>query len=133
MKHRLLLAATLCCLVGNSLAAGSVYRCGPDGRVFSQMPCAGGSALDLAAPPSAEQQAQARRIAARDQRLADEMERSRHAEEAALEPAGAAALTVREPRRERKAHRGEADSRKWYTKPRGPSSKKKQKRQRAAD
>ena len=85
--------AVLCCLAGAAAAAGPIYRCGPDGRVFMQTPCAGGTLVETKAPPSEERQADARRVAEQDQRLADEMERTRRAAEAARRPKPAAALT----------------------------------------
>ena len=106
MKHRLLTLAALCCIAGSAAAAGPIYRCGADGRVFSQTPCAGGTPIDATvAEPSAERQAEARRVAEQDRRLADEMERSRLAEEAALRPRRAAALT--RPARQAETRNGE--------------------------
>ena len=54
----------------------TVYRCGPDGRVYSQTPCADGKALSTDDPRSASQQKAARDVAERDaeqaRKLADE-------------------------------------------------------------
>ena len=54
----------------------TVYRCGPDGRVYSQTPCADGKALSTDDPRSASQQKAGREVAERDaeqaRRLADE-------------------------------------------------------------
>jgi hypothetical protein len=44
----------------------TVYRCGPDGRVYSQTPCADGKALTVDDPRSAQQQKSARDVAARN-------------------------------------------------------------------
>jgi len=44
----------------------TVYRCGPDGRVYSQTPCADGKALSVDDPRSASQQKAAREVTARD-------------------------------------------------------------------
>ena len=93
MIRALLAFALLCTLVSGVAAAGPIYRCGPDGRVFSQTPCAGGTLVETNAPPSAERQAEAQRVAEQDRRLADDMERTRLAEEAARTPKRAAALT----------------------------------------
>ena len=57
----------------------TVYRCGPDGRVYSQSPCADGKPLSVEDPRSATQQKAARDVAARDaehaRQLADERRR----------------------------------------------------------
>ncbi len=128
---RLALLALLCSLLGNAGAAGPVYRCGPDGRVFSQTPCTGGEVVHITAAPSAQRQAEARELAEREQRVADEMGRTRRVEEAARTPGRAAPLTVRPPPKRANARAEEADSRKWYRKPQTPSSGKKQRK--AAD
>ncbi len=93
MIRALLAFTVLCSLAGGVAAAGPIYRCGPDGRVFSQTPCAGGTLVETNAPPSAQRQAEAQRVAEQDRRLADDMERTRLAEEAARTPKRAAALT----------------------------------------
>ena len=62
----------------------TVYRCGPDGRIYSQTPCADGKVLSTADPRSSGQQKAAREVAERDaeqaKKLADER---RQREEAA--------------------------------------------------
>lgn len=66
---------------GSAAAQTQVYRCGADGRSYSQEPCAHGRALEVADPRSPSQAAQARQAALRDARRADELERARlHAE-----------------------------------------------------
>lgn len=59
--------------------AQTVYRCGPDGRVYSHAPCADGKAVTVDDPRSAGQQQQAREVAAQDaeqaKKLADERRR----------------------------------------------------------
>jgi hypothetical protein len=68
------------------LVAGAqeVWRCGPQGRVFSNVPCAEGQRLDVAqlARPAADLHA-ANEQATRDQRLADTLRRERLARETA--------------------------------------------------
>jgi hypothetical protein len=67
--------------VSSASAQTQVYRCGPDGRAYSQEPCAHGRTIDVGDPRSAQQAAQTRRAALRDAREADELERARlHAE-----------------------------------------------------
>jgi hypothetical protein len=63
--------------------AQKVYRCGPDGKVYSQAPCADGTVIDASDPRTAEQRAEARRAAAQERRAADAMERERLARERA--------------------------------------------------
>ena len=67
--------ALLC--AGAAAAQTQVYRCGPDGRSYSQSPCAQGQAVDVADPRSAQQATQTRQAMLRDAREADELERSR--------------------------------------------------------
>jgi hypothetical protein len=62
---------------GSAAAQTMVFRCGPEGRIYSQEPCASGRAVDVADPRSASQAAQTRQAALRDARAADELERAR--------------------------------------------------------
>ena len=50
--------------------ATKVYRCGADGRTYSQTPCPAGSAVDVADPRNKDQQREARDMAARQSQLA---------------------------------------------------------------
>jgi hypothetical protein len=77
MKRRCVAALLL--LAGAVVQAAppqTVYRCGPEGRVYSQTPCADGKPLSADDPRSASQQKAAREVAERDadqaRRLADE-------------------------------------------------------------
>jgi hypothetical protein len=95
----------------------TVYRCGPDGRVYSQTPCADGKALTVDDPRSSSQQKAAREVSARDaeqaKKLADER---RQREEAAKGQAAAgfktspAAETTPAPARKPKAKTGTTDT-----------------------
>jgi hypothetical protein len=69
-------------------AATTVYRCGPDGRTFSQAPCEG-VATERGDAPSSNEQRAARAAAQADQALADRLERERLARQARETPAGA--------------------------------------------
>jgi hypothetical protein len=71
------------CVAGASMLCAAtaappqtVYRCGPDGRVYSQTPCADGRPVTTEDTRSASQQKSAREVAERDaqqaQKLADE-------------------------------------------------------------
>jgi hypothetical protein len=74
------LAATAWLALASAVAQAAppqtVYRCGPDGRIYSQTPCADGKALSVDDPRSASQQKAARDVAGRDaeqaRKLADE-------------------------------------------------------------
>ena len=90
MKHRLVLLA----LVGLPLLtnAQAIWRCGPDGRSFSDTPCPEGRALPVADTRPSEDVAEARARADRDIRLADKLRRERLREEAAQRGSGLAAL-----------------------------------------
>jgi len=76
-------ALTLTLALGMTMAAAqdgtAVYRC-PDGQ-YRQSPCPGGRAVDTGTPPTAQQQAEAKRAAATDARLADALRQERHARE----------------------------------------------------
>jgi len=69
--------------------AQGVWRCGADGRSFSDRPCSDGQPLPMAAlfaEPSAAQWLEALDVAAREQRLADELRRQRLQRERAADP-----------------------------------------------
>ncbi|MGL6111404.1 MAG: hypothetical protein ACRC2B_15030, partial [Rubrivivax sp.] len=51
----------------------TVYRCGPDGRVYSQTPCVDGRPVTADDPRSASQQKAARDVAERDARQAQQL------------------------------------------------------------
>jgi len=74
----LLLAAT-----GSAHAAGAIYRCGPDGRTYSQAPCAEGTLMEASDPRTAAQRAEAKRMAAAERKAAEDKERDAKAAEAA--------------------------------------------------
>jgi hypothetical protein len=85
----------------------TVYRCGPDGRVYSQTPCADGKALSVDDPRSASQQKASREVSARDaeqaKKLADERrqreEEAKGQAAAGIKPAApAASAPTRKPK-----------------------------------
>jgi len=90
---RVLTAVLLGCLVGagsGALAADTpVHRCG---NSYSSLPCAGGTAVDVADPRSAAQQRESREASERDAALARQMKAQRVAEERAASKGGAANL-----------------------------------------
>ena len=77
--------ATLLLLAGGpAMAADSkIYRCGPDGREYSQVPCKDGREINAADPRSDAQRKAAADVTRRDDQLAEKMARERQAREAA--------------------------------------------------
>ena len=86
--------------LSGAFAAAPIYRCGPDGRVYSQAPCADGRLIDAADPRSEAQRVEARRAVARERKAANDMERERRTQEAAQEPAAATGFNGRPARAE---------------------------------
>ena len=76
-------AASVLGLATWGVHAQVVYRCG---NTYAQAPCAQGRAVDVSDPRSEAQQADARRVAAEERRLAAEMASDRRAEQAAVKP-----------------------------------------------
>ena len=95
MKHAAVFALLLFGLTSAAFAAAPIYRCGPDGRVYSQAPCDGGRLIDAADPRSEAQRVEARRVAARERKAANDLERERRAQEAAQQPAPATGINGR--------------------------------------
>jgi hypothetical protein len=95
MNTSLLLPSTLPCrhavwmlclcfsLGGAATSAATVYRCGPDGRSYSDTPCANGRAIEVRDERSNEQRVQAAQAARAEAQLADALRGERHAREAA--------------------------------------------------
>ena len=74
-------------------AAQNIYRCGPQGNVYSQAPCADGRLVDTrSASRSPAQLAQAQAEARETRRIADQLARDRTAFEAAHPPRAAAGI-----------------------------------------
>ncbi|HMQ73356.1 MAG TPA: DUF4124 domain-containing protein, partial [Rubrivivax sp.] len=57
-------ALALACTAG---LAGELWRCGPDGRTFTDRPCAEGEAISRPPSPSARARPKAQAVAAREQ------------------------------------------------------------------
>lgn len=110
MKVLTLLGALLMCA---SVQAQTVYRCGPEGRVYSQIPCPQGRVVDVSDERSLEQRGLAEARVRDDRTLADALERERLDREALPGPtAGQIGSrptvaepqpTVRKPSRKKKA------------------------------
>ena len=80
----------LACAVAQAAPPQTVYRCGPDGRVYSQTPCADGQVLSVDDPRSASQQKAARDVAGRDAEQARKLAEERRQREAAAKEQKAA-------------------------------------------
>lgn len=78
----------------DAAAQTTVYRCGPDGRTYSQAPCPAGRELDVSDPRSEAQQREAREAAAVEARLAQDLraERREREREAAARGTGLAGI-----------------------------------------
>jgi hypothetical protein len=99
VRHAAILVLALLCTQG--VVAQTVYRCGSDGRHYEQEPCGQGRAVNAADQRSASQVAQAREVALREARLADELQRQRlQAERKAGRPAAASLSAAPKPHRE---------------------------------
>jgi hypothetical protein len=57
--------------------AATVYRCGPDGRTYSQLPCHQGDRVDVSDRRSAQDLAEGQRAARIDRSLADSLQKDR--------------------------------------------------------
>lgn len=112
MRVITLLGAMLMCA---SVQAQTVYRCGPDGRVYSQIPCPQGRVVDVGDERSPEQRVIAEARVRDDQARADALERERLDREA-LPAATAGQIggrpkmaepgpTVHKPSRKKKANK----------------------------
>lgn len=93
-------------LAGPSHAASKVYRCGADGREYSQTPCKDGRAVDTDDPRSAEQRRDGRSVAEGQTRLARQLEAERRAREAAAKTQGAAGIKPPPPAEPASAAKG---------------------------
>jgi len=90
--HHLLALGGLLPLLAQAAPPQTVYRCGPDGRVYSQAPCADGKALTVDDPRSASQQKAAREVSARDAEQAKKLADERRQREAAAKGQAAAGI-----------------------------------------
>lgn len=90
-----LLAPLILLLACAGAQAQPIYRCGADGRTYSQTPCEQGRRLDLADDRSAAQQQEAQAVAENARTLADALERNRLDREADVRPAMAGTLGSR--------------------------------------
>lgn len=96
IRLRGIAAWALFALLPLAAAAQTVYRCGPDGRTYSQEPCPQGRPVDVGDARTREQQAQTAAAAKRDARTAAAMEKDRRRSEA-VPAAGPASLSAPRP------------------------------------
>jgi len=84
------LIAMLCALSCASAMAGpTVYRCGPERNVYSQVPCTDGEAVDARDGRTAQQRAEADAAARKQADIGTKMEQDRLARETANRPSSA--------------------------------------------
>ena len=95
MKHTAVASLLLLAAMASHAAPAPIYRCGPDGREYSQVPCAGGTVVEASDPRSAAQRAEALKVAASERKRVADLERDRRANEAAIKPAGASGFNAR--------------------------------------
>jgi hypothetical protein len=70
-------AAVLLVIVGTVHAAQPIYRCGPDGRIYSDVPCPDGRSVAVDDARTPEQRRQAEAVAGSMRSLGDALERDR--------------------------------------------------------
>ena len=77
----LLLAAILLASGAAGAASQKVFRCGPDGRIYSQTPCKDGYEVNADDKRSAEQRKAAEDSVKREEKLTEKMAREREAKD----------------------------------------------------
>ena len=122
--RRLWITIVACALLAPALASAgtSAWRCGPEGRIYSDEPCPGGREIALPEPrPAADVQA-AERLAAHERATAERMRRDREVREAAAIAATTAPVSRATPARptppkskpaKKKANDRDADGQTW--------------------
>ena len=108
---RWLAAVATCVLAATAAVAAppqTVYRCGPDGRQYSQTPCADGRAVTTEDSRSAEQQRAARDVAARDSKHAEKLAAERRQREESAKGQSAAGFKATDSSTAASAPKGKA-------------------------
>ncbi len=77
MKHGLAAALLLAASLHTGAQAQSIWRCGPEGRSYSDQPCPAGHALELADTRSPVDVQAAREVAEGERRLANQLTQQR--------------------------------------------------------
>ena len=93
---KLIVATLLAAAAMSAVQAQTVYRCG---NAYSQTPCPQAKLVEVSDDRSPALQAEARRVADDERRLAADMLRERLAEERASRPGGAVSLSGHAPTR----------------------------------
>jgi hypothetical protein len=93
-KLHALIAASIGLTIAGPVAATEIYRCGPNGAVYSQTPCGEGRRVELMDGRSDEQRLQAQQVNERTVALASSLERDRLSSEAAHQPALAGSFSA---------------------------------------
>ena len=88
------LATVVALLLPLAVAAQPVWRCGADGRSYSDAPCADGRVVAVADPRDAQALAQGRAAAALDRRLAHDLVAERHERERLWRAQGGGAASL---------------------------------------
>ncbi|URI10582.1 hypothetical protein MW290_16405 [Aquincola tertiaricarbonis] len=130
LPRLLKLSPALCALslLTATAAESTVYRCGPQGNHYSQLPCQDGRALTLDDARSEAQRSAAERSIQRDQALADRLREERHEREAGYATAGRGPGAIRGVPAEQPSASRLADwQRANATKPKPAKKQKKQK------
>lgn len=88
-------AALLAASAGIAAAQATVYRCGPDGRTFSEKPCAdgGGRTMNVDDSRTAAERDAAHAVAHREARTANSLARDNRQYERSLRLGGAVSLS----------------------------------------
>ena len=87
----MLLAASLLAAQVAQAESQKVFRCGPEGRTYSQTPCKDGYEVNVDDQRSAEQRKAAGDIVKREEKATEKMIRERQAKEAAAAKQGSTA------------------------------------------
>lgn len=82
MRTIITMLLVLCTAIPAAVQAQAVWRCGPDGRTFTDAPCPQGQPLDMAVSRPAEDLHSAQQRADREKALADRLQRERQVREA---------------------------------------------------
>lgn len=83
LRSSLGLALLLLAPLLSPVAAQKIFRCGPEGKTYSQTPCKDGYEVNANDPRSPEQRKAAEDVVKREAKLTEKMVREREAKEAA--------------------------------------------------
>lgn len=92
MKFKRVVAALSAAVFHLAVQAQTVYRCGPDGRTYSQSPCAQGTSVDVGDSRSHDQRASAQAVARDTRARGENMERDRIKYEKSIHPMAAGTI-----------------------------------------